>query len=186
MRRSIPIAEGVRERYKQWLLTDEQAVLKLQAFGIRKLRAIAIYKLRKVPTLREALAIDCATNGEVSVYDWAETEYMVGVAQRFVSEEADRLFDWPTNYPEEARKHLRQRLVRRLSSPGNNALAITTTLGRNIITKEARRQLVYHLSLLPISIEDDDPESKLERLRRKRERLRDRRLAFIKGTRSGH
>lgn len=187
-RRTLPISEGVRARFNEFLNIGEISYLRLKALGISKHRAKTIRSFGIVPSLREALAIDCATNGQCSVYDWCETEYMVSVSAHAVDEQNKTLFHkplaWPLAYSNEAIKELRKRLIQRLSRPDNNALSITRHVGKNALNKQRRHEILKRTELFPVSVEDDASEQELQRAIEKRERLRYRRRAFRKGTRS--
>lgn len=179
--------EGVRLRYSKWLQLDKRAVLKLRSFGISRKRIFAIAHGPKLPSLMEALAIDCATAGACSVYDWADTEWMESIAHERVNSESEYLFHqpkpWPVQYTDEQLRSLRQRLITRLSL-SNNAFKVTATLGNSAIVKSNRRAIAQQISKLPVTVEDDATEQEINRAIARRERLRYRQRAYVNGARS--
>lgn len=177
------IEQGVRDRLAKWLVTTKNSYKLLQSLGVGK-RAVRTLCFSGVPSLRTALAIDCATNGECNVYSWVDTEWMEQRSNTDTEEQANGLFTlFPRAITTEERKRLRLHMVQRLGAPDRNVLAIVAKLGYPEISKQARKEQVHKRLRLPVHVEDDASEQELQRAFDRRDRLRIRVNAFIKGKR---
>jgi hypothetical protein len=176
---------SARMQYAAFLTQNKRAYKLLKAFGINPRRAKIIALRSETPTLREALVIDCVTNGAPNVYAWVDTEYMEQRSNELVEEEVNSMWRmWPVNTDAAYREQLRLHMVQRLGKPDRNSLAIIAKLGRAEISKQARRDAVLRILPHAVFLNEDATDEQAKRAIERLERRRARAVAYVKGKRS--
>lgn len=190
--RAVVIQEGARNRLREWALADKNAHLKFKAFGVPAHRLYDLIFKPIAPTLREALVIDCITEGSCSVYDWVDTEYIVTKSRDAVKYEVGKLdgshfkdyAEWPRRYAARALEEARRKMVKRLSSPGLNAFSVVVKYGAPKLNAIKRNRITKNLLKIPVHVDESATDEQVKRAIEKRHRRQLRADAYERGTRA--